>query len=51
MWGNIFGFVHVSILLVVRFPHSDVQCTVRNRDLVFEKKVRVKAEDLEEIIV
>lgn len=47
---NIFGFVHISILLV-HFPHSDVQCTVRNRDLVFEKKGRSKAEDLEEIIV
>lgn len=32
------------------FPQSDGQCTARNAGLMFTGKVRVRAEDLEEII-
>lgn len=42
---------HVSILLVMSFPYSDVQHTVRNRALVIEEKVKMKAADLEENII
>lgn len=42
---------HISILLLVSFPHSDVQCTVGNGDVVIEEKVGVKAADLEENII
>lgn len=50
-WNNTLALGHVSILLIMSFPYSDVQHTVRNRALVIEEKVKMKAADLEENII